>query len=113
MCACSGSNVQGDAEPGDGVGAGHTLLQLQEGMATQLIKPHPPHNTGISISIKRCRLKIKIVYSFNVLCSVVYPSVMIYSGSGSSNEISEFRIRIQFRTRIRIQPVLFKHIWKL
>ena len=38
-------------------------------------------------------------------------SGMIYSGSGSSYEFLEFRIRIQMQ--IRIQPKLLKQIWKL
>ena len=36
---------------------------------------------------------------------------MIFSVFGSSFELFEFRVRIQFR--IRIQPILFKHIWNL
>ena len=48
-----------------------------------------------------CRLFRNQLFSLYQCCG----SGMIYSGSGSSYKLLEFRIRIQ--------PILFKHIWKL
>ena len=48
-----------------------------------------------------CRLFRNLLFSLYQCCG----SGMIYSGSGSSYELLEFRIRIQ--------PILLKHIWKL
>jgi hypothetical protein len=36
--ACSSCGIQGNIEPGESVGAGHTVLQLQEGMLAQLFE---------------------------------------------------------------------------
>ncbi len=39
--ACSSCGIQGNIEPGECVGAGHAVLQLQEGMLAQLLETQP------------------------------------------------------------------------
>jgi hypothetical protein len=45
--ACSSCGIQGNIEPGESVGAGHAVLQLQEGMLSQLFETQPDNNNKI------------------------------------------------------------------
>ncbi len=45
--ACSSCGIQGYIEPGESVGAGHAVLQLQEGMLAQLFETQPDQQQNI------------------------------------------------------------------
>jgi hypothetical protein len=51
--ACSSCGIQSNIEPSESVGAGHTVLQLQEGMLSQLFETQSDQQQQKIITILR------------------------------------------------------------